>query len=72
MVYAIWVERIEADVRTAQQVALMASVMGGKPEWPSLDERLAEFDAELVAVPVRVDLAELELREALGLRRPGA
>ena len=72
MVYAIWVERIEADVRTAQQVALMASVMGGKPEWPDLDERLTEFDRELCSVPVVVSPADLELRLALGLRRPGA
>lgn len=70
MVYAIWVERIEADVRAAQQAALMARVMGGKPEWPSLDERLAAFDEALMAEPVKHDLSTLILREAHGLRRP--
>lgn len=71
IVHALWAERIEADVRAAQQAALMAQVMGGKPEWPSLDDRLAEFEEQLAAEPVLVDRADLELRDALGLRRPG-
>jgi hypothetical protein len=66
----VWVERIEADVRAAQQAALTAYMFGGKPEWPSLDDRLAELDAALVAEPQRSDTPELELRDALGLRRP--
>ena len=69
--HAIWVERIEADVRAAQQASLIASMFGAQPDWPSLDERLADFERELAAEPVRVDSEELELREALGLRRPG-
>lgn len=48
----------------------MATMFGAKPEWPSLEERLAEFDAVLLAEPKRLDAADLELREALGLRRP--
>lgn len=71
MAYVIWVDRIEDDVKAMQQAALMASMFGAEPSWPSLDERLAEFDAFLAAEPVAVDLADLELRDALGLRRPG-
>jgi hypothetical protein len=70
-VQAIWVERIEVDVRAAQQAALLVMALGGKPEWPSLEERLAAFYTELASTPVVMDRAELELREALGLRRPG-
>ena len=71
VVHAIWAERIEADVRAAQQASLIASMFGAQPEWPSLDERLAEFEQALAAEPVRLDTDEMELREALGLRRPG-
>lgn len=69
--YALWVERIEADVRAAQQAALLVAAMGGKPEWPSLDDRLTAFDDWLAAAPMVVDQADMELRDALGLRRPG-
>lgn len=70
--HAIWAERIEADVRAAQQASLIAAMFGAQPDWPSLDERLAEFERDLAAEPVRIaDSDELELREALGLRRPG-
>lgn len=43
---------------------------GGKPQWPSLDDRIAEIDAFLLSEPKRVDTEDDELREALGLRRP--
>jgi hypothetical protein len=71
VVHAVWAERIEADVRAAQQAALMASMFGGEPEWPSLDGRLAEFETYLAAEPERVNTEEMALRDALGLRRPG-
>lgn len=61
-------------MRAAQQTALLLAAFGGKPEWPSLDDRLAEFETLLVSAPPRPALssADLELRDALGLRRPGA
>lgn len=71
IVHALWVERIEVDVRAAQHAAVMSSMFGGKPEWPSLDDRLAEFEALLVSAPKMIDPVDLELRDALGLRRPG-
>lgn len=71
LVHALWVCRIEEDVRSNQQTALMLAAWGGKPEWPSLDERLDEFEAMLVSPPKPVDTEDLELRDALGLRRPG-
>ena len=71
VVHAIWAERIEADVRAAQQASLIASMFGAQPDWPSLDDRLAEFEQALAAEPVRVNSEDMELREALGLRRPG-
>lgn len=58
-------------MRGAQQAALISTTFGGKPEWPSLDERLADFETLLASEPERVNPAELELRDALGLRRPG-
>lgn len=70
LAYAVWVERIEADVRSDQQACLIAAAFGAKPEWPSLEDRIAEFDAFLVSEPTKVDTEELELREAFGLRRP--
>lgn len=48
----------------------MAAMFGAKPEWPSLDDRVEAFEALLVAEPASVDLEDLELRDALGLRRP--
>ena len=45
-------------------------MFGGNPEWPSLDVRLAEFESLLASEPERVNAADLELRDALGLRRP--
>ena len=67
----MWVERIEADVRGAQQAALLAVALGGKPEWPDLDASLTRFDELLVSEPLKVDTEELQLRAALGLRGPG-
>lgn len=65
------VDHITAEVRAAQQTASLAMVMGGKPEWPDLDEHLEAFDAALVAEPKRLDAHELDLRAALGLRGHG-
>lgn len=48
----------------------MSQMFGGKPEWPSLDQRMADFDSWLESEPVRQDPADLALRDALGLRRP--
>lgn len=53
-----------------QQTAALATMFGGKPEWPSLDQRLEELDEMLVS-PVKastLDRAEVELRDMLGLR----
>ena len=58
-------------VRADQQAAQVAVLAGGDVEWPTLEERLEEFEAELVAEPVALDPEELELRSALGLRGGG-
>ena len=71
VVHALWVGRIEADVRVAQQTAALISAMGGEPEWPSLDEQVEAFEAWLVSVPELLDKENLELRQALGLRGNG-
>lgn len=68
VVHALLVARIEADVRQAQQAAQMSAIFGGEPEWPSLDDRLTEFEELLTTEPAPVDPEERELREALGLR----
>lgn len=70
MVHALWIERISADVRTEQQAALLAQAVGAQVEWPSLADRLEAFEDSLEAEPTYVDPEELELRDALGLRRP--
>lgn len=57
-------------MRSVQQAALLVAASGGKPQWPSLDDRIAEIDAFLLSEPKRVDTEDDELREALGLRRP--
>lgn len=72
VVYAVLVARLEADFHAVQQAALMSAVFGGKPEFPSLDDQIVEFDQQLAQEPERVDRVDLELRDALGLRRPGA
>lgn len=58
-------------MRAIEQAALLVAAFGGKPQWPSLDDRIAEIDAFLVSEPKQVDTEDAELREALGLRRPG-
>lgn len=68
MAYALWVDRITADVRNQQQTATFASVLGGKPAWPTLDDRLAAFEEALASEPPRVDSEQAQLRAALGLR----
>lgn len=69
MVHALWVDRIVADVRADQQAAQIAQVMGARPEWPSLEDRLTRFEDALTAEPTQLDPEDQELRDALGLRR---
>jgi hypothetical protein len=64
----VLVERLVSEVRAAQQAVLLSSAMGGKAEVPSLDEHLGAFEAALEAEPARLDVADFELRRALGLR----
>lgn len=61
-------ERLEAQVRAAQQAAWTARAMGGDVNVPILDDAIADFDALVAAVPEVIDDADRELREALGLR----
>jgi len=59
------------DVRTAQQGAQFASLLGAKPAWPSLTDELVLLDEALAAEPVVLNPEERELRAALGLRSHG-
>lgn len=62
------VERISRDVeseRTALRIAV--GINGGKVTLPSLEERLAAFDAALAEEPKKAD-ADDELLRALGVR----
>jgi hypothetical protein len=69
VVYALRVQRIEADVRAAQLMAAVVAMSGGDATYPSLDEALAEFDAELLApLPAPSTGADRQLRQALGVR----
>lgn len=68
MVHSLWVDRIVESFHIERQTSLLAQVLGGKVECPTLDERLAEFEAFLAEEPERFDPAELELRRVLGLR----
>lgn len=58
-------------MRSQQQGAQFAAMLGAKPTWPSLDERLDAFDEALAAEPPVLDEEERELRAALGLRGRG-
>lgn len=69
VVHAVLVERVVNAVHADQQAAMLARLSGSDIEWPTLDARLAELDADLVAEPISLDPQELELRDALGLRR---
>lgn len=51
-----------------QHGAVVAQVLGGTVEFPSLDDQLAELDAFLAAEPEVRDPHDQELRDALGLR----
>jgi hypothetical protein len=71
LAYTVMVERLEADVRAAQQAAILVAALGGKPDWLELDDQIAVLDDHLASAPKTVDREEAELRDALGLRRPG-
>lgn len=67
--YAVWVERIVAEVRAAQQTAQMAALFGGEPEWPTLEAAFDDFERLLNEEPDDgIDSDEAMLRRALGLR----
>lgn len=67
--YAVWVERIVAEVWAAQQTAQMAAMFGGEPEWPTLESAFDDFEQVLNGEPDDgVDSDEAMLRRALGLR----
>lgn len=70
MVYAIHVERLEAQVRTDQQIAAVMVAAGAREvTMPSLPDALADLDEALNA-PLAADVptTERRLRESLGLR----
>ena len=71
MAYAVLVERLEAQVRSAQQAAWLARAMGADAEVVMLDQAIADFDDLLASEPAVIDDADRELREALGLRGAG-
>lgn len=66
--YAVLVARVEADIRETQQTVRLAHLFGSDAEWPDLDERLATFEALLLAEPEAIDDEDRELRDALGLK----
>lgn len=74
LVYARLVDRIEADLAGATQMAFTVAAMrgGSMPELPTLEERIAELD-QLLASPMfgkseTLSQAEMDLRDMLGLR----
>lgn len=70
--HALWVDRVIGDFRNEQQTRQLAALLGAKfDSWPTLSERLEEFESALVAEPPEIDQEELDLRRALGLRSGG-
>lgn len=61
-------DRLEAQVRAAQQATLLARLFGSDAEAMTLDDVLADFNDALESEPTEIDDADRELREALGLR----
>lgn len=49
---------------------MLAWAVGGKADWPDLDDELDQFEASLAAEPRHFDRDELELRAAFGLKVP--
>lgn len=67
-VYAMCVERIERQVLADRQIVGVFLAAGAKGvDLPSLDEAIAEFDAQLVAEPKQVDPEKYELMRVLGV-----
>lgn len=64
-------ERLEAQVRSAQQAAWLARAMGSDVKAVSVDDAIADFNALIEREPAVTDDADRELREALGLRGGG-
>lgn len=66
----MWVDRIIEDARSDRQTAVLARAMGAKgvEAPPSVEERVAAFEASLEVEPKLVSDDERRLRQALGLR----
>lgn len=68
MAFTVLLERLEFQIRSAQQAAWTARAMGSSVDIPSLDDAIAEFERIVASEPEVIDDVDRELREALGLR----
>lgn len=66
--YVLLLDQLERWVMAERQVSAVLLAAGAEVEMPTLGEARERFDEALDAPFERVDLEQLRLREAVGLR----